>query len=560
MVIQSFNSPLQIPEIDLWTLIFEGKDRPFSDDKEIYIDPHTKRSYTFAQARDTAREFGRGLQSQWGFKKGDTLGFFSPNNVDYAPVCFGALWAGGACSTSNPTYTAKELAFQMKDSRVVGIVTQIPMLPTALEAAKAIGLPEDRIILLGDQRDPAGKFRHFTDIRASPSSPSSLLLRRPRLDVRKDVSFIVYSSGTTGLPKGVQLTHYNIAANLVQLAHLDVFNGLHHGGGPDGTGDKQIAVLPFFHVYGLTCIALQSIYMGTQVVVLPKFDIDAFCRTIQEYGVTYALVPPPVVLALAKHPSVSRYDLSSLKWMSSGAAPLGRDLVEQVWRRLLVPVMQGYGLSETAPVLTKMSLADWARYNGSCGRLLPNIEAKIVDVDSGREIPLGGGEGELWFRGPNVFPGYLNRPDLHADTFSEDGFFKTGDIGYADVRGNFYITDRLKELIKYKGFQVAPAELESVLLSHDDVADACVVAAHDATRETEVPRAYATLRPGVQPTAEKAGEIAAWVDGKVAQHKRLRGGVRFVDEIPKNASGKLLRRVLRERAKKEDQRAAGAKL
>ncbi|KAI4867859.1 acetyl-CoA synthetase-like protein [Hypoxylon rubiginosum] len=559
MVVQSLYKPLQIPNLDLWQVLFERKDKQFPEDKEIYIDPDTKRSYTWTQTRNAALEFGKGLKSQWGFKKGDVLGFFSPNSIDYSPVFFGVLWAGGACSTANPTYTVKELAFQMQDSKVTGIVTQMPMLPAVLEAAKIIGLPEDRIILLGDERDPAGKFKHFTEIRSTRSSllPS---LQRPRLDPRKDTSFLVYSSGTTGLPKGVVLTHRNIVANLIQLEHCELRNGLHHTGPPDGHGDKQIAVLPFFHVYGLTCIALQSIYMGIPVVVLPKFDLDKFCGAIQDHGVTYASIPPPVVLALAKHPAVAKYDLSSLKWMNSGAAPLGRDLVDQVWRRLTIPVMQGYGLSETAPVLTKMNIADWARCNGSCGKLLPNLEAKVVDVDSGRDLGPGEGEGELWFKGPNVFPGYLNRPELAKDTFSDDGFFKTGDIGYVDVKGNFYITDRLKELIKYKGFQVAPAELEGLLLGHDEVADACVVPAHDHGRETEVPRAYLVLKPDVPRTEAKAAEIAAWLDGKVAGHKRLRGGVRFVDEIPKNASGKLLRRVLKEVARKEDARAGGPKL
>ncbi|KAI1649722.1 acetyl-CoA synthetase-like protein [Daldinia loculata] len=558
VVIKSFHPPLQIPEVDLWQLVFERKDRAFPEDKEIYIDPDTRRSYTWAQARSTALEFGKGLKSQWGFKKGDVLGFFSPNSIDYPAVFFGVHWAGGACSTANPTYTAKELAYQMKDSGVAGIVTQVPMLPTVLEAAKTIGLSEDRIILLGDARDPTGKFKHFTEIRGS-SGLLGLSLR-PRIDPKKDTAFLVYSSGTTGLPKGVMLTHYNIASNLVQLGHCDVFNGIYHSGGIDGKGDKQIAVLPFFHVYGLTCIALQSIFTGLQVVVLPKFDLDKFCQAIQDFGVTFAAIPPPVVLALAKHPSVSKYDLSSIKWVNSGAAPLGRALVEQVWARLSIPVMQGYGLSETAPAVTKGHIADWKRFNGSCGKLLPNVEAKIVDVETRVERGPGDGDGELWFRGPNVFPGYWNRPELQKDTFSEDGFFKTGDIGYVDKKGNFYITDRLKELIKYKGFQVAPAELESVLLGHDEVADACVVPAHDKVRETEVPRAYVVLRPNVPRDEAKAAELIVWVEGRVAQHKRLRGGVRFVDEVPKNASGKLLRRVLKEEARREDQRAEGPKL
>lgn len=224
---------------------------------EIYIDAGTKRSYTWSQVKNTAAEFGRGLRSQWGFKKGDVLGFFSPNSVDYAAVFFGVHFAGGTATTANPTYTAKELAFQMKDSGAKGIVTQLPMLPVVREAARAIGLPEDRIILLGDARDPSGKFKHFTEIKhtgilgALHSGPT-------RVD-SKDLAFLVYSSGTTGLPKGVQLTHYNIIANIAQLEFIDRFNGLYHSGELDGQGDKQLAILPFFHVYVSTSLATQFI-------------------------------------------------------------------------------------------------------------------------------------------------------------------------------------------------------------------------------------------------------------------------------------------------------------
>ncbi|KAI1263007.1 hypothetical protein F5Y18DRAFT_438496 [Xylariaceae sp. FL1019] len=408
----------------------------------------------------------------------------------------------------------------------------------------------------GDSRDPSGKFKHFTELK-STGLLKSLSSGQTRVNPRQDLTFLVYSSGTTGLPKGVQLTHTNIIANIAQLEFADRFNAVYHSGGPDGKGDKQLAILPFFHVYGLTVIALAALRMGLMTIVLPKFDLERACQVIQEYGVTFASIPPPVVLALAKSPIVSKYDLSSVRFLNSGAAPLGRDLVEMVWDRLTIPIMQGYGLSETSPTLTKGLISDWKRYNGSVGKLLPNVEAKIVDPD-GKESA-SGQEGEVLVKGPNVFPGYLNRPELHKDTFSEDGYFKTGDIGYFDPKGNLYITDRVKELIKYKGFQVAPAELEGLLLGHDEVADACVIPAHDKQRETEVPRAYIVMKPGLARDDAKAAEIVEWLDARVAQHKKLRGGVRFIDEIPKNASGKLLRRILKEQAKAED-RAAGAKL
>ncbi|KAI2629024.1 hypothetical protein GGS21DRAFT_234878 [Xylaria nigripes] len=557
MVIKPLYEEIDIPDLDLWSFLFERKDKPWPDNREIYIDADTKRSYTWLQAKNTAIEFGRGLRSQWGFKRGDTLGFYTPNNIDFAPVFFGAHYAGGAASSANPAYKTEELAFQMKDSNVKGIVTQLPLLPIVCEAARSIGLPEDRIILLGDARDPSGKFKHFTEIKQS-GLLSNLNLGPTRVDPKKDLAFLAYSSGTTGLPKGAQLTHQNIVANLCQLEHVDTrYNGVYYAGGLDGKGDRQLAILPFFHVYGLTCIALAGLRMGMPAIILPKFDLEKACQAIQEFGITFASVPPPVILALAKHPVVSKYDLSSIKFMNSGAAPLGRDLVEMVWDRLMIPIMQGYGLSETSPTISKGTIYDWKRYNGSVGKLLPNMTARVVDPE-GKDVRVGQ-EGELWVKGPNVFPGYLNRPELQKDTFSPDGYFKTGDIVYIDAKGNLYITDRLKELIKYKGFQVAPAELEGILQGHKDIADACVIPAYDRNRETEVPRAYVVLKPGVSGEDSIAEEIIQWLASRVTDHKKLRGGVRFIAEIPKNASGKILRRVLKDRAKAED-RAAGAKL
>ncbi|KAK8139628.1 hypothetical protein PG984_000751 [Apiospora sp. TS-2023a] len=561
MVFKSNHADLAIPEVDIWTLLFERKEKEWTDDKantstitELFIDGETGSAYNFTQLKSTAIDFGKGLKSQWNWKKGDVLGIFSPNSIDYAPVVFGTLWAGGVCSTANPTYTAKELAFQMKDSKVKGIVTQQALLPTALKAAKEIGIPEDRVILIGHDRDPSGKIKHFTQLK---STSLLNLSYQTRVDPKKDLAFLVYSSGTTGLPKGVMLSHTNIVANVLQFSSAEKRSGLHCMGGQDGKGDKQLAVLPFYHVYGLTCILHATVWDGYQAIALPKFELEKACKLIQDYQVTFAYVPPPIILGFAKHPIIDKYDLSSLKWLNSGAAPLTAELVDAVWERLTVPTKQGYGLSETAPVTHMQSVLEWAKFKGSVGPLMANMEARIVDLD-GKEMSIGQ-DGEIWVKGPNVFQGYLNRPELAKETFSECGFFKTGDIGHSDAKGNFYITDRLKELIKYKGFQVAPAELEGLLLGHSEIADACVIPAFDKERSEEVPRAYVVMKAGVPQTDEKAKELIDWVAGKVAPHKQLRGGIRFIEEVPKNPSGKILRRVLKEQAKKED-RAEGPKL
>lgn len=291
---------------------------------------------------------------------------------------------------------------------------------------------------------------------------------------------------------------------------------------------------------------------------MPKFDIERFCAAIQKHKVSFIYVVPPVVLLLSKHPVVDKYDLSSIRMLNCGAAPLTHELVEAVYRRLKIPIKQGYGLSETSPTTHTQRWEDWDKNIGSVGLLLPNMTAKYMSPEE-IEVPVGD-TGELWMKGPNIFKGYHNNPEGTKNALTEDGYFKTGDVGYQDEDGNFYITDRIKELIKYKGFQVPPAELEGLLISHPKINDVAVVGVYNEDQATEVPRAYIVPAPGVHGSKETADEIITWIQTKVANHKRLRGGVRFVDEIPKSPSGKILRRVLKLRAQKEEQKVPKAKL
>ncbi|KAL8720833.1 MAG: hypothetical protein Q9225_002350 [Loekoesia sp. 1 TL-2023] len=554
MPTQSTYPTIDIPNTDIWGLLFESNDRPFPDDKVIYLDPETSRSYTFAQVRYTAAELGKGLKSVWNWRKGDVLGLFAHNTIDTPAVIWGCLWAGGIVSPANPGYTINELAFQLKDSGAKALATQKSLLAVATEAARLVEIPEDRIILIGDDRDETMRFKHFQSIR---NVAGTSRYRRTKLDPKEDLAFLVYSSGTTGHPKGVMLSHENIISNIL-MGKVGEGGNLSWDGGPDGNGDRVLAFLPFYHIYGLTCLVHNAAFIGLTLVVMSKFDLEKFCAIIQDFKITFAYIVPPVVLLLSKHPAVAKYNLSTLRMLNSGAAPLTKELVEAVHNRIKCPVKQGYGLSETSPTTHNQPWEDWDKTIGSVGRLLPNQIAKYMSPEE-KEVPLGE-VGEIWIKGPNVFKGYLNNPGGTKNTLTEDGFFKTGDVGYQDHKGNFYITDRVKELIKYKGFQVPPAELEGLLASYPKIHDVAVVGLYDKDQATEVPRAYVVLAPGVENTKEVQADIVAWLAAKVANHKRLRGGVRFVDEIPKSASGKILRRLLKVQIQDEEAKALKAKL
>ncbi|KAH8432144.1 acyl--CoA ligase [Aspergillus melleus] len=554
MPVSSHYPPLDIPNVDLWTFLFERKERKFPDDKIIYQDADTQRYYTYQGVKDAALSFGKGLKATWDWRKGDVLALFTPNSIDTPVVMWGTHWAGGVISPANPAYTVEELAFQLQNSGAKALATQVPQLPVAIEAAKRAGIPEDRIFLIGDERDPQAKIKHFTSVR---NISGATRFRKTKIVPEKDLSFLVYSSGTTGVPKGVMLSHTNIVANILQLAAGEAGN-LTWNGGADGTGDRVLAFLPFFHIYGLNCLVHQTLYQGYQLVVMQRFDIEKWCAHVQNYRITFSYVVPPVVLLLGKHPVVDKYDLSSLRMMNSGAAPLTQELVETVYARIKTGIKQGYGLSETSPTTHTQPWEEWRTSIGAVGKLLPNLEAKYMtmpeDGSEPREVPVGE-VGELYLRGPNVFLGYHNNPAATAGCLSPDGWFQTGDVGYQDKDKNFFITDRVKELIKYKGFQVAPAELEGILVDNEAIEDVAVIGVESEAHGTEVPLAFvvrgAKSKASGVSAEQEAANIVKWLDDKVAYHKKLRGGVRFVDEIPKSVSGKILRRVLKKQAKQE---------
>jgi 4-coumarate--CoA ligase len=509
-------SPLpdvEIPDTALTPYVLQGG--ATQGDRPALVDGPTGRTLTFAELGGAIASLAGGLK-QAGFAHGEVVALMSPNLPEYAVVFHGVATAGGTVSTVNPLYTADEIRHQVVDSGATRMVTIGAFLETATAATKGTGVAE--IAVIGDADGATPVTGWFGDpIEQQPVDPAN------------DVVVLPYSSGTTGLPKGVMLTHRNLVANIAQCEPiLDI-----------GDGETALAVLPFFHIYGMQVLMNMMLASGATVVTMPRFDLEEALRLIQEMRVTRFYAVPPIVLALAKHPIVEKYDLSSLRTVLSGAAPLGAELALEAGDRIGCEVVQGYGMTELSPVSHATPEGNFKP--GSVGILVPNAEARLVDADgSDRGV---GEEGEIWIRGPLVMKGYLNNPDATAATIDDEGWLHTGDVGTLDADGHYYIVDRVKELINYQGFQVPPAELEALVVTHPDVADVAVIGVGDE-EAGEIPKAFVVLKPGATATAD---DIKAFVAEHVASYKQVRV-VEFVDEIPKSASGKILRRMLRDRS------------
>jgi len=471
-----------------------------------------------------------------GVRKGDVLALHSPNTIAFPTAFYAATRAGAAVTTVHPLATAEEFAKQLRDSAARWIVTVSPLLDTARTAAERAGGVREIFVC-----DTAPGHRSIIDMLAT-TAPEPVV----DLDPAEDLAALPYSSGTTGTPKGVMLTHRSMATNLVQLEPL----------APTEPGDRVLAVLPLFHIYGLTALMNAPLRRGSTVVVLPRFTLGTFLAAIERYRVTSLYVAPPIVLALARHPAVARYDLSSLKHVISAAAPLDAATAAACARRLGLPsIGQAYGMTELSPGTHVVPLDAADPPPGTVGKLIPSTEMRIVSLDDPGEDLGPGADGEILIRGPQVMKGYLGRPEATAALVdgggtsrssgagSGGGWLHTGDVGHVDADGWLYIVDRVKELIKHKGFQVAPAELEALLLTHPGIADAAVTGALDAHGD-EIPHAHVVRRPGADGPTET--EVMMYVAERVAPYKRVRR-VSFVDRVPRAVSGKILRRELRER-------------
>jgi acyl-CoA synthetase (AMP-forming)/AMP-acid ligase II len=505
---------VEIPDVPLTTFVMRHAES--RADEPALIDGPSVRSYTYATLDDAIRRFAGGLAAR-GFGSGDVLGIMAPNVPEYAIAFHGTAFGGGAVTTINPTYTAGEVHHQLQDSGATLLITISMFLDVAREAAEGTRVEE---IFTIDESDATSALTLFGEPMAEHAA----------IDPSTHVVVLPYSSGTTGLSKGVMLTHRNLVANLAQCEPIL----------PIDEGEAVLSFLPFFHIYGMQVLMNAGLMSGGTCITLPRFDLEQFLSLAQEHKARRAFVVPPVVLALAKHPIVDNYDLSSLTMLFSGAAPLGADLAEEATRRLGVEVVQGYGMTELSPV--SHATPEGQGRPGTIGVLVPNTECRVVDPATGEDLGVGE-DGEIWVRGPQVMVGYLANDEATAATIDEEGWLHTGDIGHVEDDGHWMIVDRLKELIKYKGFQVPPAELEALLLTHPAVADAAVIGVPDE-EAGELPKAFVVLAPGAEATED---DITSFVADQVAHYKQVRI-VAFVDEIPKSAAGKILRRLLRDQS------------
>jgi acyl-CoA synthetase (AMP-forming)/AMP-acid ligase II len=532
----SFASPfpeVEIPSSSVYDYLFGGINDADLD-RIALVDTKSGREHTYREMIGRIDTFA-GAMADHGIGVGDVVGLLVPNSSAFAVAFHGILRSGATATTINVLFTAKDIAKQLTDSKAKLLVTITALLSQAEEAATSVDLPAAALVVLDGDGEEATGHPNAADLLAE-GAPAPEVSFAPSAHL----AALPYSSGTTGNPKGVMLTHRNLVANVAQIRPL-------HGIVAD---DVILAVLPFFHIYGMTVLLNAALHARARLVIMPSFDLAKFLANIQDHKCTIAFIAPPVAVALAKHPLIDEYDLSSLNTVMSGAAPLDADLGHAVSKRLGCRVVQGYGMSELSPVSHITPFDGGVRNMGtvaplsSVGWTVSNAASKLIHPDTGNEIDVpaeGLSEtGELWFKGPNVMAGYLGNDEATAETIDDDGWLHTGDLAQVDACGCVYIVDRLKELIKYKGYQVPPAELEALLLSHPSIADAAVIGVNDAEGE-EVPKAFVVKQPGADLTED---DVMEFVAGQVAPYKKVRQ-VAFIDAIPKSASGKILRKDLR---------------
>ncbi|KAL5589330.1 hypothetical protein FOVSG1_011197 [Fusarium oxysporum f. sp. vasinfectum] len=535
---------IPIPEVDLLTYIFDSsseESQSTSTDKPVYVEAYdTTQQLNKLQLEHMVTSLAAGLRHVFKIRDGDVILGFCENSILYPAVIFASIAAGGIFTGANPSYTYSELVNQLTVSGAKCIVTDSPRLEMAKKAAEAAGLPPGSLVLIDSKDSSAvGGVSSFQSLLGYGTysweriSDPQVLADKPAV--------LNFSSGTTGLPKACEITHRNLVANAEQNLHLDRVARKRKNDPTFAANDVHCAFLPFYHAMGLITFCILNVKRGCTTVVMPKFDLESFLSTIQNFKVTYLIFAPPVVSMLVKSPLVSKYDLSSVKFLVCGAAPLQADVekrLEALFSKTGARSRQGWGMSEATMSISIFGPDEFDPSHGSVGYLVANMQLQIID-ENGKALGYDE-EGEAILRGPNMFKGYYKNPAATKEAFTGDGWVKTGDIVKIDKTGLVTIVDRKKELIKVKGFQVAPSELEGHLLEHEGVLDCAVIRVLRDGREH--PQAH-VVRKRPDATAES---ILSFMDKRLSPVKRITGGIVFTDAIPKSRSGKILRRLIKD--------------
>ncbi|KAF2193159.1 acetyl-CoA synthetase-like protein [Zopfia rhizophila CBS 207.26] len=524
----------RIPTEDIlsWSI-----DSPQYDlDKPVYIDAaNPQRTISARQGRSLIRKLAAGLRKQ-GLKKGDCVVVASFNDLYYPILALGIIAAGGVFTGTNPGYTSFEVAHHINIVHGRFIITEPEILKPILDAKHDV--PKSNIFIFDSQGQaiPEG-FKGWKTLLEYGEEDW------PRFDdfekSKSTIAMLLFSSGTTGLPKAVQLSHHNLISQ-----HTLVFE--HQ---PVPYPIRRLLALPIFHAATTPSGVITPFRSGNVTYIMRRFDLEGFLSNIQKYQISELIVVPPIAIGIIMSPLGEKYSLKSVKRALCGAAPLDKGPQARLQALLApdAPCTQVWGMTETSCIASMFTYPE-GDDTGSVGRMLPNLDVKLID-DEGKDVSNPGVRGEICIRGPTLTKGYFENPEANSRDWDQEGYFKTGDIGYMNDQGFWYIVDRKKELIKVRGFQVAPPELEAVLLSHPSIIDAAVIGIPTSSADGELPRAYVVQRPGTPKLSEQ--EVIEYSAGKLAKYKRLDGGIKFVDAIPKTASGKILKRELREWAKKE---------
>ncbi len=492
--------------------------------KTALVDTSCDRRFTFAEYGSLVEALARGLISA-GLAPGEVVAIFLPNSWEFAITYHAATLAGGIPTLLNPSYREREIRYQLENSGAVFLITDAPL----LENVDLAGLPALRRVFT-TRHERAGCEDFATLLR-----PTSARFPEPTQDSQEVIAALPYSSGTTGLPKGVMLSHYNLVANVYQLL------------GPNAAmltpDDIMLCFLPLYHIYGLTVALTFSLMHGSTLVLMPRFDVQKLCALLIQEGVTMMPVVPPAINAMCQAAEAGIFPKNhKVRWVKSGAAPLAPELARRLTHLTGITVVQGYGMTEASPVTHVGYLAPPEMNRpASIGQPLALTDCRVVGVEDGKDVAPGE-PGELAMRGPQIMLGYWKEPQATAAVL-RDGWYFSGDIVRTDADGFYYVIDRSKEMIKYKGFPIAPAEVESLLLEHRAVRDCGVVARPDLAAG-EIPCAFVVLREGFTPSDVLEKELRDFVADRLAHHKQPRE-IRFVDAVPRTPSGKVLRRELR---------------